>query len=538
MFTTDNFIYPQESHSPVDFMLQPSGSSTNTSGSVFSKRCSRMKPEDFVPYSHDPDSLEGFVVPPWSPSTDTSVDEDDPLPDSDTTCIQINMHLNDPATYGRKLVKTAQIADHAPRANLELSVHIINCMTSAQMRAATAMCMEDMIFRYRARLTDLHLDLDANGLGLFLRLPHSSFPILHTICFVIAEYNESKWFVPARKGLTPPTQMHRIAPELTSFTLDVCDHCDSELDPFDLGLDFSRLVELDLQVGVSQESAHLMLRSCRVLHKCTLRIGPWAHCWFPAGDDWNHLEDFDEWDDKEGNLRRRRESEKALPIILSHLSHFKPFKLPKLASFTLEGTGVLVKHFQGSLVALFQRSEVLLRTLSLRYLWDVTQEMFAQLLKHQHQLKYLDLYYCRGDFWTVMSQNIALAPKLKCLHCRSFSEMQVERLVRFIDSRCDTSGLKDIVLDPLRPEDPPEPESLTDSTFNWLMDKTNQWRNKGFQVKVGSRRSGDPAIDEDDSASDDDSDEYSKEHFTFEDDDFNMEGDNSTTEKTAQYFVD
>ncbi|KAJ7181432.1 hypothetical protein C8R43DRAFT_270911, partial [Mycena crocata] len=563
MFTTDNFVYySQASDCPADFMLQPNSSPANISGSVSSKRSNQFKPENFVPYSHDTDALAECVVPPWSPDTDTSGDQDDALPDSDTTCIQLQMHLNDPNTYGRKLARTVQIANSAPHANMELSVHIINSMTIAQMRAAAAMCMEDMVFRFRARLTFLQLALDATGLGLFLGLPPLSFPLLHTIHFTIEEHYNAKWFVPSRKTLTPPTQMHQIVPGLASFTLnmDAPDRCYSELDPFDLGLDFSRLYELDLQIGVSQESAHLMLRSCHVLWKCTLHIGPWpVGCWFAEdGESDEEMEDVEgEWDD-EFNHRRREESAKEIPILLPNLTHFKvdvhsdhalytflqPLKIPDLTSFTLEATGVRVKDFQGILIDLCQRSRVVLKTLRLHNIGNLTQDTMEKLLRHQQRLKYLEVYSCRGDFWAVLSRNITLIPRLKCLRCLCFSEAQVESLVRFIDSRCDASSeLKEIMLDPLRSDAPrPESESLTDSTFNWFMEKTEHWRAKGLQITVKCPSSGDPAIDEDEEG-------YLKEDSEDEDDTSNTEDDESKTAQgsssenkqsvyTRNYFID
>ncbi|KAJ7499651.1 hypothetical protein FB451DRAFT_1549206 [Mycena latifolia] len=122
------------------------------------------------------------------------------------------------------------------RANLDIN---LTCGLPFRRLDAQVRCIPDIVVPYSARIAHLNLNLDAEPMEPFLRLPAGSFPALEALHLSVRYYshpNHSTWLVFGPEA--DPGRTFQLAPQLVDFSFvpdnwgDFDDPCICRADPF------------------------------------------------------------------------------------------------------------------------------------------------------------------------------------------------------------------------------------------------------------------------------------------------------------------
>ncbi|KAJ7133943.1 hypothetical protein C8R43DRAFT_1022648, partial [Mycena crocata] len=214
--------------------------------------------------------------------------------------------LLDIETYTKGIFQTHYFLTRCPRVNLDISIR-----RGKNGECISLSSIQDVVVGYTSRITSLCLHLDAPAISSFLHLPAGSFPALLTLDLGIDHGSHEDWIAHTTGPSTGFEGVSALAPRLLSCSLTPIHgilhmtaflECLCRMDPFQIGLDYSRLRELHILAGIPCEAVHELLRRCKSLEKASfcLDIGSGDY----PDDDTESANESDygaQWEDTEGD---------------------------------------------------------------------------------------------------------------------------------------------------------------------------------------------------------------------------------------------
>ncbi|KAJ7245624.1 hypothetical protein B0H12DRAFT_782091 [Mycena haematopus] len=158
--------------------------------------------------------------------------------------------------------------------------------------------MRDIVQKYAARLSSLVLETDESFIDDLLHLPAGSFPSLCSLKLSPLIDDPEKLSHPPRfmSNSRDTAPISHLAPTLSSFAIEPSPYysCIRQIDPSTLGLNFTKLKELNLSASVPHEMVYGMLSRLCCLRRLTVRMDANTG-WEPMGMESD--DDEDEEDD-------------------------------------------------------------------------------------------------------------------------------------------------------------------------------------------------------------------------------------------------